>query len=70
MAFFNSILHKLGLGRDEPSANAQPTADPVPARSEMPGQGESVPQTPTPISQVDVVAKLDGLAAAHAQKLN
>jgi len=56
MGFFSTILEKLGFG---PSA-AQ--AAPAPA-----------PTAPAPskaIAAVDVVAKLEGLAAKHKEKLN
>ncbi len=58
MSIFSSILAKLGIGSAEaaePPATAS-TAAAAPA--------------PAAISQVDVVSKLEGLAAAHAEKLN
>ncbi len=68
MGIFSNILAKLGLGDDkEPvvakaapavEATAKPHVDPVAA-----------PVT-TAISKVDVVAKLEGLASSHGEKLN
>lgn len=56
MSLFSSILSKLGIGSAE--AAATPEAQAAPAAA------------PSPISAVDVVAKLEGLAATHAEKLN
>ena len=65
MSLFGAILEKLGFGHTaQPSASA-----PVPPPT---------PQAPPPVaapvaaavSPVDVVAKLEGLAAANSQKLN
>ena len=56
MSLFSSILAKLGIG----------SAEAVPA----PGTQAAPTAVPTPISQVDVVAKLEGLAASHGQQLN
>ena len=57
MSLFSSILSKLGIGSAE-AAEAPATLDP------------SVASTPMPITEVDVVAKLNGLAASHTEKLN
>ncbi len=58
MSLFNSILSKLGIGSAEaaeaPAAEASVTA--------------AAPVSA--IAEVDVVAKLEGLAAANAEKLN
>lgn len=61
MSFFSSILSKLGIGSAEAaesdaSATAQPSTGFTPASSV--------------ISEVDVVAKLEGMAVAHPEKLN
>lgn len=64
MGLFGKILEKLGMRKPEPDVVA---AGPAP-----------VPEAPIPapepkpaaISVVDVLAKLDGLAAANPQKLN
>ena len=58
MGFFDKILEKLGLGR---SAQAGPAPVPKP---------EHVPTAPVSIPVVDVVAKLEKLAASNPQKLN
>jgi len=58
MGLFDKILEKLGLGR---SAQAGPAPVPKP---------EHVPSGPVPIGVVDVVAKLEKLAASNPQKLN
>jgi len=58
MGFFDKILEKLGLGR---SAQVGPAPVPKP---------EHVPSGPAPIGVVDVVAKLEKLAASNPQKLN
>jgi hypothetical protein len=54
MSLFNTILEKLGIR----------TA----AAAEAPGTSQV--ETTTAITEVDVVAKLEGLAAANAEKLN
>ena len=58
MSLFNSILEKLGIGKtaaaEAPNAN-QPAAASAPAAA---------------IAVVDVVTKLEGLAASSAEKLN
>ena len=60
MSLFSSILSKLGIGSAE-AAEAPATLDPSVASTPMPTAA---------ITEVDVVAKLDGLAASHAEKLN
>jgi hypothetical protein len=55
MSFFNSILSKLGIG----SAEA----------ADAPEAGQAGAPVAA-VSEVDVVAKLEGLAAASAEKLN
>ncbi|TRW95247.1 DUF3597 domain-containing protein [Candidatus Methylobacter oryzae] len=57
MSLFNSILEKLGI------------------RSAGAAKAPDVSQQPAPvaaggISEIDVVSKLEGLAASHAEKLN
>ena len=62
MGIFSSILAKLGFGNAEaatPEATAPAAASAAPATA-----------APTPISQVDVVSKLEGMAKASAEKLN
>lgn len=67
MSFFSSILSKLGLGKSEAPA-AKPAAQPVAAPAAAPVAAAA--PAPAAISAVDVVAKLEALAAASAQKLN
>lgn len=54
MSLFDSILEKLGIG----SSTA----------AEVPVAGQPAPASAIPV--VDVVTKLEGLAASHAEKLN
>ena len=58
MGLFDKILEKLGLGR---SAQVGPAPVPKP---------EHIPSGAAPIGVVDVVAKLEKLAASNSQKLN
>jgi len=70
LGLFSSILVKLGLGQRAEAAKPAPAA-PAPA---APSASRETAATETPrvqaISEVDVVAKLDGLAASNPQKLN
>ena len=59
MGLFDKILEKLGLGR---SAQAGPVPVPKPEATR--------PPAPTSIPVVDVVTKLEKLAASNPQKLN
>jgi hypothetical protein len=65
MSIFSTILSKLGFGDKKVDATAAPTT-PAPASA----PASAAPAAPIAISQVDVVAKLTTLAAAHAEKLN
>lgn len=58
MSLFSSILEKLGFGHADAPATPTPQAAPA------------TPAAPAAIPVVDVVAKLEGLAAANPQKLN
>jgi hypothetical protein len=63
MGLFGTILEKLGLGKS--TAQAAPRPSPAPA--------SIAPQPTAPskaMAAVDVVAKLEGLAAATTEKLN
>jgi len=61
MGLFSTILEKLGFGSSSAqAASAQAPAAPAP----------STPHPPKSMSVVDVVAKLEGLAAKHKEKLN
>ncbi|MBC6946398.1 DUF3597 domain-containing protein [candidate division KSB1 bacterium] len=58
MSLFSKILEKLGFGKPAAeTTSAAPTAT-------------TTPQAPAAISVVDVMSKLEGLAAANPQKLN
>ena len=70
MSIFSSILSKLGFGDKPADVAAAPPVDstttvPVPA-----APAASAPAAPVAITEVDVVAKLAALAAAHPEKLN
>jgi Domain of unknown function (DUF3597) len=67
MGLFSAILEKLGFSqREERSSKPAPATAPTPAAQEVPVQTPRV----VAISQVDVVAKLESLAASNPQKLN
>ncbi|WP_020165516.1 DUF3597 domain-containing protein [Methyloversatilis discipulorum] len=69
MGLFNTILEKLGFGKkDDAPAAAAPAPAPAPAPVSTPAA--PVAAAPVAISQVDVVSKLEALAAASTQKLN
>lgn len=71
MGIFSNILAKLGFGEAK-AATAEPTpaaAAPAAAAPVTP-VAAAAPAAPVAISAVDVVAKLEGLAKAHAEKLN
>jgi Domain of unknown function (DUF3597) len=61
MSFFSSILSKLGIGSAE-AAEAPAVIEPSATSTPAP--------TATAITEVDVVSKLEGLMASHAEKLN
>lgn len=65
MGLFGTILEKLGLGKS--TAQAAPQSTPAPAPT-APQPGATTP--PKAMAAVDVVAKLEGLAASHKEKLN
>jgi hypothetical protein len=73
MSLFGTILEKLGLKNAKagaaPPPAAQIPATPPPAATQSPPAAPAAPH-PTAISVVDVVAKLEGLAAKNPQKLN
>ena len=69
MSFFGKVLEKLGLKKAEAAPVPQaPIAPPPVAQASAPIP--VVPPPPAPIAVVDVVAQLDGWAAANSQKLN
>jgi len=62
MSLFSTILHKLGFGHaEQPATQAAPAGPPT---------APAAPAAAAPISEVDVVAKLESLAASNPQKLN
>ena len=63
MGLFDKILEKLGLNRPA-------KAEPVPQVPPPPQARPAAPPAPAPIAVVDVVAKLEKLAASNPQKLN
>lgn len=64
MSLFSKILEKLGFNR--PAPQAAPSPQPAPASQAVP----STPASPAGITVVDVIGKLEGLAASNPQKLN
>jgi hypothetical protein len=78
MSIFGKILEKLGL-RKESSTTAPPRTQagttassapiPTPTPAEVTAEATR-PAQPVPISEADVVARLEQLAAANPQKLN
>jgi hypothetical protein len=78
MSMFGTILQKLGFGQDEPKADSH-QATPAQSKpmevkasftsSPKPHDLEGVPK-PAPMSEVDVVSKLEGLAASNPQDLD
>lgn len=67
MGLFNSILSKLGIGKAEATASAEP-AD-TGAAAAVAAEAVS-PAGPVAVSTVDVVALLEQRAAANPQTLN
>ncbi len=68
MSLFSSILDKLGFGHAavaQAAAPAPAVTAPAPAAA-----APAAPATPAAMPAVDVVAKLDGLAAKNPEKLN
>lgn len=80
MGIFQNILTKLGFGDEKKEAStaaspATPAATSSPAAPAAPSAGtaaSAAPSAPAPVAmtEVDVLAKLDGLARSHAEKLN
>ena len=62
MSIFSRILSKLGFGDKKAAAAPAPTA--------TPGTGAALPAAPKPISEVDVVTKLEKMASDNPEKLN
>lgn len=70
MGLFNTILEKLGFGKKEAAPAAAAPSAPAPAPTPASTPAAPVAPAPVAISAVDVVSKLEGLAAANSQKLN
>jgi len=73
MGIFNNILGKLGFGKKEKESKPEVTTETTaPSQPEPAAAAPVAPAAPAPkpISEVDVVAKLEDLAAAHSEKLN
>jgi hypothetical protein len=71
MSLFGSMLEKLGLRKKEhtqpPAAHPGGATSPAkPAANQSPAQ----PAKPAPMADVDVVKKLEGMAASNPQPLN
>lgn len=70
MSFFGKILEKLGLKKAEAQPVPKVAVAPPPAAAPAPIAVPVEPPPPAPIAVVDVVAQLEGWAAATPQKLN
>ncbi|MGL6079906.1 DUF3597 domain-containing protein [Methyloversatilis discipulorum] len=70
MGLFNTILEKLGFGKKEAAPAAAAPSAPAPAPTPASTPAAPAAAAPVAISQVDVVSKLEALAAASTQKLN
>jgi hypothetical protein len=70
MSFFGKILEKLGLKKAEAAPVPQVPITPLPPVAQAPVALPVEPPPPVPIAVVDVVAQLEGWAAATPQKLN
>jgi hypothetical protein len=60
MSIFSAILSKLGFGKEAVAATSSQSAS----------AADLAAATPTPLNAVDVVAKLEAMAAANPEKLN
>ncbi|MBK8276353.1 MAG: DUF3597 domain-containing protein [Nitrospira sp.] len=69
MGLFGTIMEKLGFGSAAHAAPPPPAAAPVASAPSAPAAAQAAPK-PAAISAVDVVGKLEGLAAQNSQKLN
>lgn len=70
MGLFGTILEKLGMKKQGPQE--PPLMAPIPHVAKPASQAEAAPVPPPPaaIPVVDVMTKLEALAAANPQKLN
>lgn len=72
MSLFGSMLEKLGLRKKE-HAEAPTAAGSTPSRSPAKPAASATPAQPAksaPMTEVDVVKKLEGMAASNPQPLN
>ena len=69
MSLFGSMLEKLGLKKKAPPPAATVQRAPAPAPAPT-AAAPPPPPKPVPMDAVDVVAKLEAMAAATPQKLN
>ena len=67
MGIFSNIMAKLGFGHHDDAATTTAAAPDTTAAA--PTAAPAAPP-PTAMSEVDVVSKLDGLAASSSEKLN
>src|SRR5262245_52990873 len=70
MSLFGNILQKLGFSHPAAAAAPAPQAAPTPQAPPPAQPARAAPAAPAAITVVDVVAKLEGLAAKNPQKLN
>ncbi|HKA62141.1 MAG TPA: DUF3597 domain-containing protein [Methylomirabilota bacterium] len=70
MSLFGSILQKLGFNRPAAEAAPAPQVVAAPPPSAPAAPVVTAPPPPVAITVIDVVTKLEGLAAANPQKLN
>jgi Domain of unknown function (DUF3597) len=68
MGMFDKILEKLGINRPAAKSASTKQAAPPPRRAPAPQQAPQA--SPKAVPVVDVMGKLEGLAAANSQKLN
>ena len=68
MGMFDNILEKLGINR--PAAKSAPTKQAAPAPKRAPSSQAAPKASTRAMPVVDVMGKLEGLAAANSQKLN
>jgi hypothetical protein len=67
MSLIGKIMEKLGFKKEVIKEATAPKSTPSPTSTYKP---EAVAPKPKPMSPVDVVAKLDGMAAKNPQELN
>ena len=70
MSIFSSIASKLGFGSAEAAEAPEAAPDTVVAEESENIEQSAVPSPVATIAVVDVAAKLEALAASHAEKLN